>query len=118
MADPQTNKPPRQQRENAADQGALDEARAKFLKRLRADRPGLFAIIDHVARHGYSAAAMSAGEMDIFPNLMVGSLKKLRRLYYLTDKSATARGDSAIKNCTWLELASWADIPRLPPCLD
>ncbi len=94
-------KPPRQQRENAADQGALDEARAKFLKRLRADHtPAPFAIIDHVARHGHSAAAMSAGEMDIFPNLMVGSASKnLRRLYYLTDTvRKTARGDSAIKN--------------------
>jgi len=94
-------KPPRQQRENAADQGALDEARAKFLKRLRADHtPAPFAIIDHVARHGHSAAAMSAGEMDIFPDLMVGSASKnLRRLYYLTDTvRKTARGDSAIKN--------------------
>ena len=94
-------KPPRQQRETAADQGALDEARAKFLNRLRADHtPAPFAIIDHVARHGHSAAAMSAGEMDIFPDLMVGSASKnLRRLYHLTDTvRKTARGDSAIKN--------------------
>ena len=42
---------------------------------------------------------MSAGEMDIFPDLMVGSASKnLRRVYYLTDKvRKTARGDSKIK---------------------
>jgi len=94
-------KPPRQQRENTADQSALDAARAQFLKRLRADHtPAPFAIIDHVARHGHSAAAMSAGEMDIFPDLMVGTTSKnLRRLYYLTDKvRKTARGNSAIQN--------------------
>jgi len=94
-------KPPRQQRENTADQSALDAARAQFLKRLRADHtPAPFAIIDHVARHGHSAAAMSAGEMDIFPDLMVGTASKnLRRLYYLTDKvRKTARGNSAIQN--------------------
>ena len=94
-------KPPRQQRENTADQSALDAARAQFLKRLRADHtPAPFAIIDHVARHGHSTAAMSAGEMDIFPDLMVGTASKnLRRLYYLTDKvRKTARGNSAIQN--------------------
>ncbi|MGB2311730.1 MAG: 3-hydroxyacyl-CoA dehydrogenase NAD-binding domain-containing protein, partial [Candidatus Puniceispirillaceae bacterium] len=94
-------KPPRQQRENTADQSALDAVRAQFLKRLRADHtPAPFAIIDHVARHGHSAAAMSAGEMDIFPDLMVGTASKnLRRLYYLTDKvRKTARGNSAIQN--------------------
>ena len=93
--------PPRQQRENTADQSALDAARAQFLRRLRADQtPAPFAIIDHVARHGHSAAAMSAGEMDIFPDLMVGTASKnLRRLYYLTDKvRKTARGNSAIQN--------------------
>ena len=94
-------KPPRQQRENTADQSALGAARAQFLRRLRADHtPAPFAIIDHVARHGHSAAAMSAGEMDIFPDLMVGTASKnLRRLYYLTDKvRKTARGNSAIQN--------------------
>ena len=94
-------KPPRQQRENTADQSALDAARAQFLKRLRADHtPAPFAIIDHVACHGHSATAMSAGEMDIFPDLMVGTASKnLRRLYYLTDKvRKTARGNSAIQN--------------------
>ena len=41
---------------------------------------------------------MSAGEMDVFPDLMVGSASKnLRRVYYLTDKvRKTARGDSKI----------------------
>lgn len=94
-------KPRRQQRETAADQNALDDASAQFLKRLRADHtPAPFAIIEHVQRYGHDAAAMSAGEMDIFPELMVGSASKnLRRVYYLTDKvRKTARGDSAITN--------------------
>ena len=94
-------KPRRQQRETAADQNALDDASAQFLKRLRADHtPAPFAIIEHVQRYGHDAAAMSAGEMDIFPELMVGSASKnLRRIYYLTDKvRKTARGDSAITN--------------------
>ena len=94
-------KPHRQQRETAADQNALDDASAQFLKRLRADHtPAPFAIIEHVQRYGHDAAAMSAGEMDIFPELMVGSASKnLRRVYYLTDKvRKTARGDSAITN--------------------
>ena len=95
------SKPHRQQRETAADQNALDDASAQFLKRLRADHtPAPFAIIEHVQRYGHAAAAMSAGEMDIFPELMVGSASKnLRRIYYLTDKvRKTARGDSAITN--------------------
>ena len=94
-------KPNRQQRETTADQNALDDASAQFLKRLRADHtPAPFAIIEHVQRYGHDAAAMSAGEMDIFPELMVGSASKnLRRVYYLTDKvRKTARGDSAITN--------------------
>ena len=94
-------KPRRQQRETAADQNALDDASAQFLKRLRADHtPAPFAIIEHVQRYGHDAAAMSAGEMDIFPELMVGSASKnLRRVYYLTDTvRKTARGDSAITN--------------------
>ena len=94
-------KPHRQQVETAADQKALDDASAQFLTRLRADHtPAPFAIIEHVRRYGHDAAAMSAGEMDIFPELMVGSASKnLRRVYYLTDKvRKTARGDSAITN--------------------
>ena len=94
-------KPHRQQRETAADQKALDDASAQFLTRLRADHtPAPFAIIEHVRRYGHDAAAMSAGEMNIFPELMVGSTSKnLRRVYYLTDKvRKTARGDSAITN--------------------
>ncbi|MDC1121390.1 3-hydroxyacyl-CoA dehydrogenase NAD-binding domain-containing protein [Alphaproteobacteria bacterium] len=94
-------KPHRQQRETAADQKALDDASAQFLTRLRADHtPAPFAIIEHVRRYGHAAAAMSAGEMDIFPELMVGSASKnLRRVYYLTDNvRKTARGDSAITN--------------------
>lgn len=96
-----TKKPNRQQRETSADQNALNEASAKFLKRCRVEHtPAPFAILDHVKRHGHSANEMSAGEMDIFPELMVGSASKsLRRVYYLTDKiRKTARGDSAISN--------------------
>ena len=96
-----SKKPNREQRESSADQNALNEANAKFLNRLRADHtPAPFAILDHVKRHGHSASEMSAGEMDIFPDLMVGSASKsLRRVYHLTDKiRKTARGDSAISN--------------------
>ena len=93
-------KPEREQREPEADQSALEACREKFLKRARIEHtPAPFAIIEHVRRHGHSSVAMSAGEMDIFPDLMVGSASKnLRRVYYLTDKvRKTARGDSKIK---------------------
>jgi len=93
-------KPERGQRDTKADQGALEVCREKFLKRIRVEHtPAPFAIIEHVRKHGHSAVAMSAGEMDIFPDLMVGSASKnLRRVYYLTDKvRKTARGDSKIK---------------------
>ena len=93
-------KPERQQREPEADQSALEACREKFLQRARIEHtPAPFAIIEHVRRHGHSSVAMSAGEMDIFPDLMVGSASKnLRRVYYLTDKvRKTARGDSKIK---------------------
>ena len=93
-------KPERGQRETKADQSALEVCREKFLKRIRVEHtPAPFAIIEHVRKHGHSAVAMSAGEMDIFPDLMVGSASKnLRRVYYLTDKvRKTARGDSKIK---------------------
>jgi len=95
------SKKDRPQRELAADAAAIDEAHANYLKRLRQDHtPAPFAIIDHVQRHGHSPAAMSAGEMDIFPDLMVGSASKnLRRVYYLTDQvRKTARGDSNISH--------------------
>ena len=93
-------KPERKQREPVADQSALEACREKFLQRARIEHtPAPFAIIDHIRRHGHSSVAMSAGEMDIFPDLMVGSASKnLRRVYYLTDKvRKTARGDSKIK---------------------
>ena len=93
-------KPEREQREPEADQSALEACREKFLQRARIEHtPAPFAIIEHVKRHGHSSVAMSAGEMDIFPDLMVGSASKnLRRVYYLTDKvRKTARGDSKIK---------------------
>ena len=101
LIEQKSKKPYREQRESSADQNALNEANAKFLNRLRADHtPAPFAILDHVKRHGHSASEMSAGEMDIFPDLMVGSASKsLRRVYHLTDKiRKTARGDSAISN--------------------
>ena len=93
-------KPKREQREIEADQSALEVCRNKFLQRARIEHtPAPFAIIEHVRRHGHSSVAMSAGEMDIFPDLMVGSASKnLRRVYFLTDKvRKTARGDSKIK---------------------
>ena len=93
-------KPEREQREPEADQSALEACREKFLQRARIEHtPAPFAIIEHVRRHGHSSVAMSAGEMDIFPDLMVSSASKnLRRVYYLTDKvRKTARGDSKIK---------------------
>ena len=93
-------KPKREQRETEADQSALEVCSEKFLKRMRIEHtPAPFAIIEHVRKHGHSSVAMSAGEMDIFPDLMVGSASKnLRRVYYLTDKvRKTARGDSEIK---------------------
>ena len=101
LIEQKSKKPNREQRESSADQNALNEANAKFLNRLRADHtPAPFAILDHVKRHGHSASEMSAGEMDIFPDLMVGSASKsLRRVYHLTDRiRKTARGDSAISN--------------------
>jgi len=93
-------KPEREQREPEADQSALEACREKFLQRARIEHtPAPFAIIEHIRRHGHSSVAMSAGEMDIFPDLMIGSASKnLRRVYYLTDKvRKTARGDSKIK---------------------
>jgi len=93
-------KPERGQRETEADQSALEVCREKFLRRVRVEHtPAPFAIIEHVRRHGHSSMAMSRGEMDVFPDLMIGSASKnLRRVYFLTDKvRKTARGDSKIK---------------------
>ena len=93
-------KPERKQRETETDQSALEICREKFLRRVRVEHtPAPFAIIEHLRKHGHSSVAMSAAEMDIFPDLMVGSASKnLRRVYHLTDKvRKTARGDSKIK---------------------
>ena len=93
-------KPARSQRDTNADPDAIAAARDTYLKRARADHtPAPFAIIDHVAAFGHDAAAMSAGEMGIFPALMVGAASKnLRRVYYLTDAvRKSARGDSGIE---------------------
>ena len=92
-------KPERGQRETEADQSALEVCREKFLRRIRVEHtPAPFAIIEHIRRHGHSSLAMSKGEMDVFPDLMIGSASKnLRRVYFLTDKlRKTARGHSKI----------------------
>ena len=67
---------------------------------MRADHtPAPAAIIDHVENFGHDKTAMSAGEIDIFPNLLVGSASKnLRRVFYLTDAvRKSARGVSGIE---------------------
>ena len=79
---------------------AIAAARDKYLKRVRADHtPAPAAIIDHVENFGHDRTAMSAGEIDIFPNLLVGSASKnLRRVFYLTDAvRKSARGVSGIE---------------------
>jgi 3-hydroxyacyl-CoA dehydrogenase/enoyl-CoA hydratase/3-hydroxybutyryl-CoA epimerase len=94
-------KPARRQVEASVDVAALAGARERHLARLRADHtPAPFAIADHVARHGHDAAAMSAGEIDIFPGLLTGQASRnLRRVYYLTDAvRKTGRGDSQINH--------------------
>ena len=88
------------QLESAADATAIAAAKDKYLKRLRSDHtPAPAAIIDHVENFGHDRKAMSAGELDVFPNLMVGSASKnLRRVFYLTDAvRKSARGESGIK---------------------
>ena len=88
------------QLESAADATAIVAAKDKYLKRLRSDHiPAPAAIIDHVENFGHDKKAMSAGELDVFPNLMVGSASKnLRRVFYLTDAvRKSARGESGIK---------------------
>jgi len=93
-------KPARSQRETTADANAISAARERYLKRARADHtPAPFAIIDHVAAFGHDSGAMSAGEIGIFPELMVGDASKnLRRVFYLTDAvRKSARGDSGIQ---------------------
>jgi hypothetical protein len=73
--------------ETVVDATEIVAARDKYLKRLRADHtPAPAAIIDHVENFGHDKSAMSAGEIDVFPNLMVSSASKnLRRVFYLTD---------------------------------
>ena len=88
------------QTESAADATAIAAAKDKYLKRLRSDHtPAPAAIIEHVENFGYDKSAMSAGEIDVFPNLMVSSASKnLRRVFYLTDAvRKSARGESGIK---------------------
>ncbi len=88
------------QLETVVDATEIVAARDKYLKRLRSDHiPAPAAIIDHVENFGHDKKAMSAGELDVFPNLMVGSASKnLRRVFYLTDAvRKSARGESGIK---------------------
>ena len=101
LAEQVNSKPKRKQVEITADINALVGLKEQALGRLRCDHtPAPFAIIEHIKRHGHDAVAMSAGEMDVFPDLMISETSKnLRRVYYLTDKvRKTARGDSSIKN--------------------
>ena len=77
----------------------VEEAKAKFLKRMRPDHtPAPFMMVDHIATHAPDAAAISAGEKDIFPTMMVSSASKgLRRNFQLSDMvRRSARGDSGI----------------------
>mgnify|MGYP001958682198 FL=1 len=93
-------KPTLTQLETIPDAKAIAAARDKYLKRVRADHtPAPAAIIDHVENFGHDKSAMSAGEIDIFPNLMVGNASKnLRRVFYLTDAvRKSARGVSGIE---------------------
>ena len=86
--------------ETEADATAIAAAKDKYLKRLRSDHtPAPAAIIEHVENFGHDKSAMSAGEIDVFPNLMVSSASKnLRRVFYLTDAvRKSARGESGIK---------------------
>ena len=88
------------QLETAADATEILGAKDKYLKRVRLDHtPAQAAIIDHVENFGHDKRAMSAGELDVFPNLMVGSASKnLRRVFYLTDAvRKSARGASNIE---------------------
>ena len=93
-------KPIISQLETAADATVIAAAKDKYLKRLRSDHtPAPAAIIEHVENFGHDKSAMSAGEIDVFPNLMVSSASKnLRRVFYLTDAvRKSARGESGIK---------------------
>ena len=93
-------KPILTQLETTPNAEAIAAARDKYLKRVRADHtPAPAAIIDHVENFGHDRTAMSAGEIDIFPKLLVGSASKnLRRVFYLTDAvRKSARGVSGIE---------------------
>ena len=72
----------------------------KYLARIRPDHtPAPFAIIDHVRAHHLDPQAMSAGELDIFPSLLMSAASKgLRRLFDLRDRLRKAgRGESGVK---------------------
>ena len=93
-------KPILTQLETTPNAKAIAAARDKYLKRVRADHtPAPAAIIDHVENFGHDKTAMSAGEINIFPNLLVGSASKnLRRVFSITDAvRKSARGVSGIE---------------------
>ena len=72
----------------------------KYLARIRPDHtPAPFAIIDHVRAHHLDPQAMSAGELDIFPSLLMSAASKgLRRLFDLRDRLRKAgRGESGVR---------------------
>ena len=72
----------------------------KHLARIRPDHtPAPFAIIDHVRAHHLDPQAMSAGELDIFPSLLMSDASKgLRRLFDLRDRLRKAgRGESGVR---------------------
>ena len=95
-----TKPPPAARREKDAAKAA-EAARQKHLAGLRPDHtPAPFAIVDHVERHSGDAAAMSAGEMDIFPALMRSPASDgLRRLFHLQDMvRKDGRGDAGVKS--------------------
>ena len=72
----------------------------KHLARIRPDHtPAPFTIIDHVRAHHFDPQAMSAGELDIFPSLLMSAASKgLRRLFDLRDRLRKAgRGESGVR---------------------
>ena len=78
---------------------AAEAARERYLKGLRPDHtPAQFAIIDHVEKFSGDPDAMSEGEKEIFPALMMSpGSDGLRRLFHLNDLVKKAgRGDSGI----------------------
>ena len=94
-------KPPRPSITGEDTKAAVDDAAAKFTKRLRPDHtPAPFAILDHIADNAPDAAAISEAEKGIFPALMMSEASDgLRRVFQLTDMvKKTGRGDSEVQS--------------------